>query len=177
MRSMRLADSLVRADEFLLDRVFQPLTDRLGERPSAFDVGISLELGAVVMEVAADVALYLIGQLSWSAGLWDGFSCACGMWFYVFMMRQRFLVRPGHANPLRLMYRSLRLLALGFAIWSLFAAATSGPLGALSYAFNAFSNFAFVTGMYFISCQPRPPGWRLAQRKGIGAPLAVPTWS
>jgi hypothetical protein len=50
---MTLADGLIKIDEFLLDRVFQPLTDRLGEQPSAFDVGISLELGAVVLELAA----------------------------------------------------------------------------------------------------------------------------
>jgi hypothetical protein len=168
---MTLASSLTRFDEFLLDRVFQPLTDRLSDKPSAFDVGISLELGAVVLELAADVALYSIGRLSWSAGLWDGFSCACGMWFYVFMVRQRHLVRAGAMNPLRLMYRSMRLLALGFAIWSVFTALTSHGDDALSYALNAASNFAFVAGMYLISCQPRPPGWRVAQRRR--APITV----
>jgi hypothetical protein len=167
---MSLADHLIRIDEFLLDRVFQPITNRLGDKPSAFDVGISLELGAVVLEVAADAALFAIGQLSWSAGLWDGFSCACGMWFYVFMVRQRSLVRPGRPNPLRLMYRSMRLLALGFALYSVFASATSEPTGTLAYAFNALSNFAFVAGMYLISCQPRPPGWRLAQSRTAGVP-------
>jgi len=174
---MNLADTLTKLDEFLLDRVFQPLTDRLGDKPSAFDVGISLELGAVVLELAADATLFAIGQLSLSAGLWDGFSCACGMWFYVFMVRQRPLVRAGRPNPLRLIYRSLRLLALGFALWSVFAAATSDPLGRLSYAFNALSNFAFVAGMYLISCQPRPPGWRLAQKARLRSPFAAPSFS
>jgi hypothetical protein len=171
---MTLAERLIKLDEFLLDRVFQPLTDRLGEKPSAFDVGISLELGAVVLELAADAALFAIHQLSITGGLWDGFSCACGMWFYVFMVRQRALVKPGRPNPLRLMYRSLRLLALGFALYSVFAAATSDPGGTLSYVFNALSNFAFVAGMYLISCQPRPPGWRAAQKAAVNNPWAAP---
>jgi hypothetical protein len=174
---MSLADTLTKLDDFLLDRVFQPLTDRLGDRPSAFDIGISLELGAVVLEVAADAALFAVGRLTVGAGLWDGFSCACGMWFYVFMVRQRSLVRPGHANPLRLMYRSLRLLALGFALWSVFAAITAEPLGVLSYALNAVSNLVFVAGMYLISCQPRPPGWRAAERARQNSPWTAPSYT
>ena len=168
---MTLASTLTRIDEILLDRVFQPIADRLREKPSAFDIGISLELGAVVLELAADAALFAVGRLGWSEGLYDGFSCACGMWFYVFMSRQRSLVRPGTPNPLRLMYRSMRLLALGFALWSVFAAATSDRFGALAYELSAISNLAFVAGMYLISCQPRPPGWRVAHKKAAPAGL------
>ena len=157
---MRLADRLVAADEWLLDRVFQPITDRLGERPSGFDVGMSLQLGAVVLGVAADAVLLAIGLLSVTDGVYDGLSCACGLWFYVFMARQRSLVRPGRANPLRLTYRAMRLLALGFALWSLVSSVQSDASAALSYGLSALSNLAFVAGMYLISCQPRPPGWR-----------------
>ena len=47
---MSPADHLTAADVWLLDRVFQPIADRLGERSSAFDVGLSLQLGAVVFD-------------------------------------------------------------------------------------------------------------------------------
>ena len=157
---MRLADRLCAADAWLLDRVFQPITDRLGERPSAFDVGMSLQLGAVVLGLAADAVLFAVGLLTVSDGVYDGLSCACGLWFYVFMSRQRGLVRPGRANPLRLAYRSMRLLALGFALWSLVGSVGSDASAALSYGLSALSNILFVAGMYLISCQPRPPGWR-----------------
>ncbi len=157
---LRLGERLAAGDEWLLDRVFQPLTDRLGERPSAFDVGMSLQLGAVVLGLAADVVLYLTGLLGVGDAVWDGLSCACGLWFYRFMSRQRGMVRPGRANPLRIAYRSMRLLALGFAAWSVVSSVQSDLSGALSYALSALSNLAFVAGMYMISCQPRPPGWR-----------------
>ena len=164
---MNLADGLTRIDEFLLDRVFQKLADRLSDKPSAFDVGISLELGAVVLELTADVALFAIGRLGVGAALYDGLSCAVGMWFYVFMNRQRGLVKPGRMNPLRLLYRSMRLLALGFAIWSVVSALTADMFGRLSYELSALSNIAFVAGMYLMSCQPRPPGWRVAQKRTV----------
>ena len=174
---MTLAARLTSFDDWLLDRVFQPITDRLGERPSAFDVGVSLELGAVVLALAANVALWAIGELSLSAGLWGGFSCACGLWFYSVMIGQRPLVRAGAANPLRYIYRSMRLLALGFTLWSVFAELTADASDTLAYELNALSNVAFVAGMYLISCQPRPPGWRIAQRRHRPTGLPAPRFT
>lgn len=171
---MNVGEALTKLDDFLLDRAFQPVTDRLMGKPSAFDVGMSLEMGAVVLEMAADCVLFAAGWLTWNAALWDGFSCACGIWLYVFMGRQRHLVRPGVYNPLRFMYRSLRLLALMFAVWSAVDAAMQTGRGALAYALSALSNIAFVAGMYFVSCQPRPPGWQASRKRravvGMGLP-------
>ncbi len=156
----RIAAGLAAADAWLLDRVFQPITDRLPERPSAFDVGMSLQLGAVVLEVAADVALLAVGMLGAAAGAYDVLGCLCGLWFYRFVSRQRPLVRPGRMNPLRPGYQAMRLLGLGFAGWSLVSSIQSDASEALSYGFSALSNLAFVAGIYFVSCQPRPPGAR-----------------
>ncbi len=61
---MSLRDHLTAADAWLLDRIFQPIADRLGERPSAFDLGLSLQLGSVVFDLAADVALFAAGLLA-----------------------------------------------------------------------------------------------------------------
>lgn len=163
---MSLDSRLTQADLWLLDRVFQPVSERLGERPSAFDVGLSLQLGAVVFELAADMALYAAGMLDIWGGLYDGASCACGIWFYVFVSRQRVLVRPGRLNPLRLTYRMLRLFGLGFAVWSVISATLSDAEGALSYGLSALSNVAFVAGLYMVSCQPPPPGQRRTARAG-----------
>ena len=169
---MTLADRLIAADAWLLDRCFQPLTDWIGEKPSAFDLGLSLQLGAVVFELAADLTLFANGLLTVLDGLYDGLSVACGVWFYVYIAGQRTLVSRGRANPLRIMYRSFRLIGLGFSVWSLFSSLTSDVSGTLSNGLTALSSLAFVAGLYFISCQPRPPGWRrsvrtLAEARGV----------
>jgi hypothetical protein len=161
---MTLADRLIAADAWLLDRCFQPLTDWIGEKPSAFELGLSLQLGAVVFELAADLALFAGGLLTMLDGLYDALSAACGIWFYIYISSQRSLVSRGKANPLRVMYRSLRLVGLGLSVWSLFSSATSDVSGAISNGLTALSSLAFVAGLYFISCQPRPPGWRRAVR-------------
>ncbi len=158
--AMTLAERLAAADAWLLDRVFQPLSDRLDGSTSAFDVGLSLQLGAVVLELASDAALYLAGMLGVTNGVYDGFSIACGMWFYVYVARLRAMVAPGRLNPLRPMFQVLRLLGLGFAAWSVFSSATSEADAALAYGLTAASNLAFVAGMYLVSCRRPPPGER-----------------
>jgi hypothetical protein len=157
---MSLSERLTAIDDWLLDRVFQPVADRLGERLSAFDLGLSLQLGAVVFDLAADAALFAAGLLGVGDGIYDGLSCAGGVWFYALVAKQRPLVGQGRPNPLRVLYRSLRLLALGLTAWSLLSGAASDAAGALSDGLSALSALAFVAGMYFISCQPRLPGWR-----------------
>ncbi len=161
---MTVADRLAQADGWLLDRAFQPLADRLSDSPSAFDVGLSLQLGAVVLELASDAALFAAGVLGVTDGLYDGFSAACGLWFYTYVSRQRSLVSAGRLNPLRPMFRTLRLLGLAFTAWSVFSSATADADGALSYGLSALSNVAFIVGMYLVSCQKRPPGWRRSVR-------------
>jgi hypothetical protein len=161
---MTLADRLLAADAWLLDRCFQPMTDWIGEKPSAFDLGLSLQLGAVVFELAADAALFADGLLTVLDGLYDGLSAACGIWFYVYIASQRALVSRGKANPLRIMYRSLRLIGLALSLWSLVSSVTSDESGTISNGLTALSSLAFVAGLYFISCQPRPPGWRRSVR-------------
>ena len=157
---MTLAERLAAVDSWLLDRVFQPLSDRLDGATSAFDVGLSMQLGAVVLELASDAALYAAGMLDVGHGIYDGFSVACGMWFYVYVGRLRGMVSPGRLNPLRPMFQALRLLGLGFAAWSLVDSATSEAEAALSYGLEALSNLAFIAGMYLVSCQRPPPGDR-----------------
>ena len=171
---MSRTDRLGAIDDFLLDRLFQPVTDYLGERLTAFDLGMSMQLGAIVLDLAADVAVFAAGRMGLGDGLYDGLSAACGVWFYVYLNRQRALVRPGKANPLRILYRSLRLLALGFAIWGVVSSAMPGTSGVLAAGLSALSGLAFVAGLYFIACQPRPPGWRRTAREAAGLRHAPP---
>ncbi len=154
---MTIADFLTRADDMLLDRVFQPVADRLGDRPDAFDVGMSLQIGAIVFLLAADGALLAVHRLGWAGAAWDGLSAAAGVWFYRVMLVWRGMVREGHANPLRPVYRPLRLFALVYALFSVWQIATALPSDRLAMVFDAASNLTFVAGMYFIACERRPP--------------------
>ena len=154
---MSLADSLTRADDLLLDRVFQPIADRFGGKPDAFDIGMSLQIGAIVFLLAADLALLAVNRLGWAGAAWDGLSAACGVWFYRVMHAWRGLVRDGHANPLRAIYRPLRLFALFYALFSVWQFITAAPPDRIAMVFDAASNLTFVAGMYFIACERRPP--------------------
>ncbi len=168
---MSLAQTLTRADDALLDRVFQPIADRFGGKPDAFDIGMSLQIGAIVFLLAADLALLAVNRLGWAGAAWDALSAACGVWFYRVMQAWRGMVREGHANPLRALYRPLRLLALFYALFSVWQFAMAAPADRTAMLFDAASNITFVAGMYFIACDRRP---RL--RKTAPAPAPASPW-
>ncbi len=163
---MNVADAVNRADSWLLERVFQPLADRLGEKPSAFDIGMSMQLGAIVLDAAAVIAIFMAGDLSVESALWNGLTWALGFAFYLSINRMRPLVRPGHANPLRFMLQGFRPLSVPFLFYSLFQAGMSHPPFRMAMQFNALANLVFVVGLYLVSTQPKPPRQRQAVRSG-----------
>ena len=157
---MSVADKVNQFDAWLLDRVFQPMVDRLPERPSGFDVGMSLQLGAVVLDAASLVAMIATGHMGFGNGMWNGLTWLFAAFFYVSISRLRPLVKPGHANPLRLMLQGLRPLSIPFAAYSIWIMTTATPELVMSLRFNALANVIYVVGLYLISCQPRPPAYR-----------------
>ena len=172
---MTLAEAVNRADTWLLERVFQPMADRLGDKPSAFEIGMSLQLGAIVLDAAAVVAIFMVGGLSVESALWNGLMWALGFAFYLSINKMRPLVRPGHANPLRFMLQGFRPLSVPFMLYSLFQAATAHRPFLMAMQFNALANLVFVIGLYMVSVQPKPPrqrqavgsGWRQEAGSGI----------
>lgn len=157
---MSVADKVNQFDAWLLDRVFQPVVDRLPDRLSGFDIGMSMQLGAVVLDAACLVAMIASGRIGFTGILWNGLTWLFAAFFYVAILRMRPLVRPGHANPLRFMLQGLRPLAIPFALYSIWIMLTApGPL-MLAMEFNALANLVYLIGLYLISCQPRPPAFR-----------------
>ena len=154
---MTIADRVIQFDGWLLDRVFQPLVDRLPERPSGFDIGMSLQLGAVVLDAFSLVAIIATGRIGFGNGLWNGLMWIFAAVFYVGMARMRPLVKPGHANPLRLMLQGMRPLSIPFGIYNIWITLDAIPQLAIALRFNALASVVYVIGLYFISCQPRPP--------------------
>ncbi|WP_419730187.1 hypothetical protein [Lichenicola sp.] len=157
---MSLADKVNQFDGWLLDRVFQPVVDRLPERPSGFDIGMSMQLGAVVLDAASLVAMLATGQMGFGNASWNVLTWLFAAFFYVSIQRMRPLVKPGHANPLRFMLQGLRPLSIPFAIYSLWIMMRAPPMLEMAFRFNALANIVYVVGLYFISCQPKPPAFR-----------------
>jgi hypothetical protein len=158
--AMSAADKVNQFDAWLLDRVFQPVVDRLPEKPSGFDIGMSLQLGAVVLDAACLVAMVAIGRIGIGGIIWNGLTWVFAAFFYVAIVRMRPLVRPGHANPLRFMLQGLRPLAIPFAIYSVWIMLTAPGALMLAMEFNALANLVYLIGLYLISCQPKPPTYK-----------------
>ncbi|MCQ8276920.1 hypothetical protein NFI95_00455 [Acetobacteraceae bacterium KSS8] len=157
---MSAADKVNRFDAWLLDRVFQPVVDRLPEKPSGFDIGLSMQLGAVVLDAACLVAMVATGRIGFAGMIWNAMTWVFAVFFYIAILRMRPLVRPGHANPLRFMLQGLRPLAIPFAIYSFWLVVHAPVVLMLAMEFNALANLVYLLGLYLISCQPRPPAYK-----------------
>lgn len=166
---------LERIDAAILDRGFQPIADRLPERLPAFELGMSMQLGAIVLDVAADVALGLLGMLSFERAAFDALSWTIGLLFYRYFRQQRGLVRPGHANPLRHGFFAMRLLAIAFCVVSAMQSIGLHGQLLLPQLFNSTANLVFTAGIYLMSCTPRPPSVARARARAEGRPATV--WS
>lgn len=146
-------------DDFILDRLFQPVADRLPGAMSAWSIGINFELGSVVLQFACLLAPLLMYGASISESVQSVLVLLCSIVLFVGFQRFRPLVRPNTLNPLRPLMRSLRLICLAFLVYETISVfmAPSSPASWLWNRLGLLSQLAFVTGLYFMACQPRPP--------------------
>jgi len=159
------------ADLWLLDTVFQPVADRLPERMPAAELGMSLQLGSILFYVAAIVILSVAGYASLGNSVFNILNLLLLIAFYMGIMRMRQLVRPGQANPLRSLLfgmRPVNVVFLGVSLWG--GIAGPGPLMLIDLFFTI-SNLIFVIGLYFVSCQPRPPVRRRSRSQAHLTPI------
>lgn len=163
---MSFSDRIVRMDGWLIDHVFQPVADRLPAALPAVELGLSFQLGSLMLSgVALLLPLVLfgvtLGGLIDSALIW-----LMNLAFFLGMKRSVPLIRPGFANPLRPMMLSMRMIALAFLFYQLFRGLEgAGGLWVLEQV-ETLSELTFVVGLYFVSCQPRPPVRRMERRGG-----------
>lgn len=163
---MSFVDHVNRADTWLLDRVFQPFADRLPERVPAVELGMSLQLGAILFYAAAVIAVTVMGHLSLFDSLFNVLIWCVGLSFYMGINRMRRLVRPGQANPLRPMLAGLRPLSIPLLVLAAWQSSVALPPLALSSWLMTLSDLIFVLGLYLISCEPRPPMRQAQTRNG-----------
>ncbi len=157
---MSAAEKVNRFDAWLLDRVFQPVVDRLPEKPSGVDIGTSMLLGAVVLDAACLIAMIASGLIGFGGLVWNGMTWLFAVVFYVAMIRVRPLVRPGHTNPLRQMLQGLRPLAIPFVIYSIWLVVRAPVPLKMAMEFNALANIVYVLGLYLLSSQLKRTAYR-----------------
>ncbi|QNT79087.1 hypothetical protein [Entomobacter blattae] len=153
---MSLSDFISKIDFWVLDRLFQPIADWLPERPSAIDVGMNFQLGALVFSAAS-----LIAMVALMLGNFGGVIFNIIVWFYwvafyVGLVRMRGLIRQGFMNPFREMLKGIRPFSFLFIILSVWQSLSVPSLLFLVAWFNALSNLVFFLGVYLVSCEVRP---------------------
>lgn len=168
---MSFADRINRADAWLLDRVFQPVADRLPEKLPAVELGMSFQLGAILFYAVAVILVIVLGHLSLGDCVFNILIWLVGLAFFIGISRVRPLVRPGQANPLRPMLAGLRPLSIPLLVYAAWQSFVAHPPLALSAWFMTMSDLVFVLGLYLISCQPRPPMRRTSRSRAVLTPI------
>lgn len=156
-----MAEGFLQAlDDFILDRLFQPVADSMPESLSAWSIGINFELGSVVLQVACILVPLVMYGASISESVQSVLVLLCSIVLFIGFQRFRPLVRPNTLNPLRPLMRSLRLICLAFLVYEVISVCvTPAPQSAwLWNRLGLLSQLAFEIGLYFMACQPRPPG-------------------
>ncbi|MCX2563885.1 hypothetical protein [Acetobacter thailandicus] len=155
---MGLGERITQADAWLLDKVFQPLADRLPERMNVLDVGMSFQLGSLLFSAASIIAVFIFNGIEdFSSMVFNILIWALCVTFFIGLCRMRALVKPGYANPLRHVLRGVRIVSIPFTIYTMWQANVTAPPFFQAMWFNALSNLVFVIGLYLISCEIRPP--------------------
>lgn len=164
---MTISERITAMDLWLLDKVFQPLADRLPERPSAIDVGMSLQFGALMLSAASIIAIIMMVHMAFTGIIYNILVWALGIAFFLGLHRMRPLIRTGHANPLRLMLLGIRPISIPFVLFAAWQGSVVPSSLMIATWFNTLSNLVFVIGLYFISCQPNPPQQRQTVKSGF----------
>ncbi|MDG6094482.1 hypothetical protein LOC54_05035 [Acetobacter sp. AN02] len=165
---MTISQVLIRTDLWILDRIFQPVANRLPERLPATECGMSCLFGALMLSAVAIVSIIFMVGMSPGNITFNMLTWVFGLSFYLGISRVRSVIRPGQANPLRVMLLGMRLISIPFAAWS-FWQSVSAPAGLmLPLWFNFLANLVFVTGIYLVSCQLPPPAMQREEKTFTG---------
>ncbi|BAK83517.1 hypothetical protein D3W54_11070 [Komagataeibacter medellinensis] len=168
---MSFGDRVNQFDSWLLDRIFQPFADALPERLTAMEVGMSFQVGSIVLSAASISALLVLEGMTLNNVITNLLGWFFEVIFYIGIHRLRRMVRPGYQNPLRVMLAGMRPISIPFAAYAVYQAVTAERAYELALWFNSLSQLVFVAGIYLISCNIPPPGHRARQTSFGRGPL------
>ncbi|WP_130730347.1 hypothetical protein [Komagataeibacter xylinus] len=168
---MSFGERVNQFDAWLLDRIFQPVADALPDRLTAMDVGMSFQVGSIVLSAASISALLVLDGMTINNLITNVLGWFFEVIFYIGIHRMRAMVRPGYQNPFRIMLAGMRPISIPFAAYALYQAVTADAVYELALWFNSLSQLVFVAGIYLISCNVPPPGHRARQTSFGRGPL------
>ncbi len=160
-------------DGLLIDRVFQPVADRVAGCASCFDLArlslnaaIALEAALLAYDLArlpdpAQRTLVVLGTLM-------AFGAAQAVRLQIARAERQ--ARPGMMNLNRVVLRPFRLLWIGLGLVGLTSLAVSGGTAAL---LNAAASFGWLGAVYLMCCVPTPPpaparSWQTSLAASLG---------
>jgi hypothetical protein len=154
---MSIGNAISRFDLWVLDRVFQPLADRLPERLPGFEVGMSLLFGSLMLSAAAMAAMVALVSMDVLDITINGVIWLVCVTFYLNINRSRPMVKSAYVNPLRFQFLGMRPVSIVFLLYAVWQGISAEPPLVLATWFNTLANAAFSCGLYFVSCNVRPP--------------------
>lgn len=147
----------VQIDYWLLDNVFQPITNRLPGEKSNLRLGMNLMLGSVIFSFAFLLMPLFFFDIGFFSSTYNLLSCVMVICFYMYVHRNQSLVREGFVNPLRYFLSGIRIISIPFTLYGIYVWMTSvGMMGRFTMLYSI-SNILSVCGLYFISCNINPP--------------------
>lgn len=157
---------LVQIDLWILDKIFQPIANRLPGEKMNLRLGTNLILGSVIFSFA----FLLLPMIMFGVGLFNSvynlMSCIMMICFYMFVYQNQSIVREGFVNPLRYHLFGIRMISIPFAIYGFYIWMTSGTIIGRITLFYCVSNILSVCGLYLVSCNVNPPK-KQEQRKVV----------
>lgn len=142
-------------DEFLLDKVFQPVADRYADRMTCFDFAKNCATGAAVAIAARAVLGYFDGVLSGFTVAFGFFAIMAAFWLRKLAADADRTQKEGLLNPMRITLLPARVFTVivGIPMAILFMIVD----GTLPDAFFLMEMSLWTATYYFISCQKNPP--------------------
>lgn len=152
-------------DEFLLDKVFQPVADRYADRMNCFDFARTCAMGVAVFIAARVVPGYFSGVLNGMSLVFGFIAMMVAFWLRKLAGDFDRTQKEGLLNPMRISLLPARLFSVivGVPVAILFVVVDSG----ISDVFFLMEMILWMTTYYFISCRKNPPARVYAPREAF----------
>lgn len=146
-------------DRLLLDRLFQPIVNRLLKSPS--DLAMNMAVGALVMAITPNIYWLLQRSQFWPFHVFIIIEnlVTFGMcWGTIVLTRT--IIKPGYRNPLRDVLRTTRIILINVVVLTISVGSYfSYVIGFLDMAIVMviIANPLWMSAFYFVSCDYPPP--------------------
>ncbi|MXV43737.1 hypothetical protein GS501_01530 [Saccharibacter sp. 17.LH.SD] len=161
---MQLAEMARRVDDAILDGCFQPIVNRLPQKMTAWSLGTSFHVGAVLFYIVSFIGPVIFVGASADVLVQTLFAIAWIITLVLVFQRFRPHGQQNAMNPSRIMLRSMRLWSLAILLYGIYGLHGIEPAMGLWEYLDVCARAALVIGLYFMACQSPPPGMRRSSK-------------